>query len=182
MNKKTIGEFHMFVVSVKSDFIKKCSIFAVAAVFAVIGGILSVSDKRTATVGNFNDVNLKAETHEEREAFFAFFGWEISDEPIEVKETVIPAEFDESYSKYNDIQKAQNFNLEKYKNTRVKSWSYEILNYPGYENSDGIIRGNLLVCNGLVIGGDICSIELGGFMHGFCREENVTEESSSLPQ
>lgn len=172
----------MFVVSVKSDFIKKAFIFSVAAVFAVIGGVLAVSENKTATVGNFSNISLKAETHEERKAFFACFGWEIADEPIEVKETVIPAEFDESYTKYNDLQKAQNFNLEKYKNTRVKSWSYEILNYPGYENSDGIIRGNLLVCDGIIIGGDICSIELGGFMHGFCRQEAVTEESTSLPQ
>lgn len=172
----------MFVVSVKSDFIKKISIFLIVAVFAVVGGVISVSSNKAATVGNFSDISLKAESHEERKAFFASFGWEISDEPVEVKETVIPAEFDESYSEYNNLQKTQNFNLEKYKNTRVKSWSYEILNYPGYETTDGVIRGNLLVCDGVVIGGDICSIELGGFMHGFCKSEELTEESSSLPQ
>ena len=171
----------MFVVSVKSDFIKKICIFSLVAVFAVIGGVLAVSDSKTTTVGNFSDIALDAGSHEEREAFFASFGWEISDEPVEVKETVIPAEFDEGYEKYNEIQKSQNFDLEKYKNTRVKSWSYEILNYPGYENSDGIIRGNLLTSDGVVIGGDVCSIELGGFMHGFCKPE-ATEESASLPQ
>ena len=47
-----------------------------------------------------------------------YSGWEISDDPIEVKETVIPPEFDETYNKYNELQKTQNFNLEKYKNTR----------------------------------------------------------------
>lgn len=172
----------MFIVSVKSEFLKKICIFIVVAIFAVIGGIVSVSQNKTVTVGNFTDISLKAETHDERKAFFKSFGWEISDEPIEVKETVIPAEFDETYEKYNELQKQQNFNLEKYKNTRVKSWSYEILNYPGYENSDGIIRGNLLTCNGVVIGGDICSIELGGFMHGFSDDTALTEESSSLPQ
>ena len=174
----------MFVVSVKSDFIKKVCIFAVVAVFAVIGGVLSVSQNKTATVGNFSDVSLKAETDEDRKAFFSYFGWEISNDPLEVKETVIPAEFDESYQSYNELQKTQGFNLEKYKNTRVKAWSYEILNYPGYENSDGIIRGNLLTLDGVVIGGDVCSTELGGFMHGFCRPTQestaaATEESSS---
>ena len=171
----------MFVVSVKSDFIKKICIFVVVAIFAIVGGVLAVSSNKTATVGNFSDINLKAESHDERKAFFASFGWEISDEPVEVKETVIPAEFDEGYAEYNNLQKTQNFNLEKYKNARVKSWSYEILNYPGYENSDGAIRGNLLVYDGIVIGGDVCSIELGGFMHGFCKPE-LTEESSPLPQ
>ncbi len=172
----------MFVVSVKSDFIKKICLFAAVAVFAVIGGVISVSNSETATVGNFSDVSLKAENHTERSAFFASFGWEISEEPIEVKETVIPAEFDETYNEYNELQKSQGFNLEKYKNTRVKSWSYEILNYPGYESGEGTVRGNLLVCDGKVIGGDICSVELGGFMHGFCKEESIKEDTSSLPQ
>lgn len=174
----------MFIVSVKSQAIKKFLFTFLAVTFMIIGGTIAVSSNKTATVGSFTEVSLKGSTHEERKAFFNKFGWEISDEPLEVKETVIPAEFDESYEKYNELQKKQNFNLEKYKNTRVKSWSYEILNYPGYENSDGKIRGNLLVCNGKIIGGDVCSIELGGFMHGFCKQENadVTQESFSLPQ
>ena len=172
----------MFIVSVKSDFIKKLFIFIFIVVFAVIGGIISVSNNRTATVGSFNNVSLKAENHADRKAFFANFGWEISDEPVEVKETVIPAEFNQTYSQYNELQLAQGFNLEKYKNTRVKSWSYEILNYPGYENSSGTIRGNILTYNGKIIGGDICSTELDGFMHGFCKEDIIKEDNSSLPQ
>mgnify|MGYP003491729371 CR=1 FL=1 len=172
----------MFVVSVKSAFIKKIALFVLVAIFAVIGGIVSVSDNKTATVGNFTDVPLKAESHNDRKAFFTSFGWEISDEPVEVKETVIPEEFDETYAQYNELQKNQGFNLEKYKNTRVKAWSYEILNYPGYESSNGTIRGNLLVCDGRIIGGDICSVELGGFMHGFCKEKEITEDSPSLPR
>lgn len=172
----------MFVVSVKSDLLKKILIFTVVTIFAVIGGIISVSDKKAATVGNFDNVPLNAETHTERKAFFSHFGWEIADEPIEVKETVIPSEFDQTYSDYNELQKNQGFNLEKYKNTRVKAWSYEILNYPGYENSNSTIRGNLLICDGKIIGGDICSIELGGFIHGFSNEETIKEDNSALPQ
>ena len=53
-------------------------------------------------------------------------------------------------------------------------WSYDILNYPGYENTEGIIRGNILVYEGTVIGGDICSNELGGFMHTF---SGITEDN-----
>lgn len=174
----------MFIISLKSDKLKKVVFCIFAGLILVIGGTISVMNSNTATVGSFSEVSLKGDNHENRKAFFSAFGWEISDEPIEVKETVIPAEFDEVYSKYNELQKKQNFDLEKYKNVRVKSWSYEILNYPGYENSDGIIRGNLLTCNGKIIGGDICSVELGGFMHGFSKEaaENLTEDNSSLPQ
>lgn len=173
----------MFVISVKSDIFKKLSVFALVCVFGIIGGIIAVSSNETATVGNFKDASIKGSTHQERADFFRQFGWEVSDEPLEIKETVIPEEFDETYEKYNSIQKEQNLDLEKYKGSRVKSWSYEVLNYPGYENSDGVIRGNLLTYNGKIIGGDICSVELGGFMHGFCKPESeATEGSSSLPQ
>ena len=172
----------MFVISVKSDIIKRIALSVFLTAIAVIGGVLSVRSGRTVTVGSFSDVSLNAGTNDERKAFFNHFGWEISEDPIEVKETVIPEEFSKSYAEYNELQKKQNFNLEKYRGVRVKSWSYEILNYPGYEQSDGVIRGNLLTCNGKIIGGDICSVELGGFMHGFSAEikaENTTEGSSS---
>lgn len=172
----------MFVISLKSDIVKRLSLVAIVAVFAVIGGIVAVSTNEVATVGNFSDVSLKGSTHQERAAFFGNFGWMISDEPTEIKETVIPEEFDATYERYNTLQKEQNLDLEKYKGKRVKSWSYDILNYPGYEDSEGIIKGNLLTYEGKIIGGDICSVELGGFMHGFCKPEEITEESSSLPQ
>lgn len=174
----------MFILSVKSDKLKRIALSGFVIAVAIIGGIVAVNSNKTATVGNFSKVPLNAETHEERKNFFSLFGLEIADEPLEVKETVIPKEFDKSYEEYNIIQKSQGFDLEEYKGARVKSWSYEILNYPGYENSDGVIRGNLLVCNGIIIGGDVCNIELGGFMHGFSEKEiqSVTEESPSLPQ
>lgn len=178
-----IGEIIMFVISLKSDMIKKLTLAAIVTVFAVIGGIVAVSSNEVATVGNFSDVPMKGGTHQERADFFSRFGWKIADEPVEIKETVIPEEFDDTYREYNNIQKDQNLDLEKYKGKRVKSWSYEILNYPEYENSDGTIRGNLLTYEGKIIGGDICSIELDGFMHGFCKPtKEATEESSSLPQ
>lgn len=115
---------------------------------------------------------MRAGTHEERLTFFSQFGWEIDEDPAQVKEVIIPAEFDETYEDYNDIQRQQNLDLEKYKGARVKMWSYDILNYPGYENTEGIIRGNILVYEGIVIGGDICSNELGGFMHTFSKNDS----------
>lgn len=173
----------MFIIPVKSDKIKKVAFSLLVATLIIIGGTVAVMSNQTATVGNFSNVSLRGETSQERKSFFNHFGWEISDDPLEVKETVIPSEFDESYEKYNNLQKEQGFDLEKYKGVRVKAWSYEILNYPEHENSDGVIRGNLLTHNGKIIGGDVCSIELGGFMHGFASSENeATTENPSLSQ
>lgn len=155
----------MFVISMKSEKLTKYLIIAVVSVFTVIGGIISVSSDSTPAA-KVSGVNMRAATHQERIAFFSQFGYEISEDPLEVKEVVIPTEFDETYEKYNNIQKSQGLDLSKYKGKRVKMWSYAISNYPGYENAD-CIRGNILVYDGIVVGGDISNIELEGFTVGF---------------
>lgn len=167
----------MFVISVKSDKLKK--ILAVTLVFlmTVIGGLVYVSKQEALPASTIGNINMKATNNAERVAFFAQFGFEAAEEPLEVKEIVIPNEFDDNYYKYNEIQKKQGLDLEPFKGVRVKYWSYEILNYPGYENSDGRIRGNLLIYNGIIVGGDISDIALDGFMHTFFIP---SEESTDL--
>ena len=100
-------------------------------------------------------------------AFLSQFGWDIEEDPVEVAEVIIPAEFDRGYEKYNEIQKAQNLDLTPYAGKRAKRWTYNIKNYPGYEGDSGTVQANILVYEGAVIGGDICSTELDGFMQGF---------------
>ena len=156
----------MFVISTKSEKLKKYLIIAVVCAFTVIGGIISVS-KDSTPAAKVGGINMRASTSEERVAFFSQFGYEISEDPLEVKEVVIPTEFDETYEEYNEIQKSQGLDLAKYKGKRVKMWSYAIRNYPGYETADDNIRGNILVYDGIVVGGDISNIELGGFMKSF---------------
>ena len=82
-------------------------------------------------------------------------------------EVIIPAEFDDAYEMYNGIQKSQNLDLLPYAGKRAKRWTYTVNNYPGYEDRKGIVQANLLVYEGAVIGGDICSVELEGFMQNF---------------
>lgn len=164
----------MFVVSLKSDKVIKIAIALMLVTVMTVGAIISVSKQKALPVNNIGGIVMRAETAEERIAFFSQFGWEISEDPVEVKEVIIPEEFDDTYTEYNNIQNQQNLDLEKYKGARVKMWSYEIKNYPGKENTNDIIRGNILVYEGTVIGGDICSNELDGFMHGF---DKPTESS-----
>lgn len=162
----------MFVISVKSNKLKNLCVIALTAVIITIGAVYFVStnaDKPVASIGN---IQMKAGNEEERIAFFAQFGYEVKEEPAEVKEVVIPAVFDDVYNNYNEIQKSQNLDLEKYKGARVKHWSYEIVNYPGYEDANGVIRGNILVYNGTVIGCDISSTELQGFMNALLPKSN----------
>lgn len=50
-------------------------------------------------------------------------------------------------------------------------------NYPGYEGADGTVQANILVYEGAVIGGDVCSTELDGFMQGFDFPTKTTAQS-----
>ena len=90
-------------------------------------------------------------------------GWEVGEEPEEIREVVIPQEFDETYQQYNQLQEEQGFDLERYRGQRAKVYTYQILNYP--DRPEGIVA-HLLIWDWKVIGGDVCSVELDGFMQG----------------
>lgn len=153
----------MFVFSVKSKHIKVGLLVLFVIVTAISLFVLARDSKETA---KDDGASIKASTHEERMSFLSQYGLEVDEEPAEVTEVIIPAEFDATYNAYNEIQKKQGFDLLPFAGMRVKRWTYTVKNYPGYENSNAI-RANVLVYDGIVVGGDVCSVELDGFMHGF---------------
>lgn len=161
--------FLMFVVSFKSSK-KKLAVLAAAGVVLIGALIWAGASGIAEPAANVSGINYSASTNEERVNFISQFGWEIDTDPIEVEEVIIPTEFTDVYENYNKIQKEQKLDLEKYKGMRVKRWTYAVKNYPGYENKDDVVRADLLVYEGRVIGGDICSVELDGFMHGFEKQ------------
>lgn len=153
----------MFVYSVNKKQIKLAVVVLGIIVMCIILAFLTKQSVETVKI---NETNPSARNSDERIAYLAQFGWSVENEPLEIKEIIIPAEFDDVYEKYNEIQLQQGFDLNNYKLQRVKKWTYKINNYPGYEDKD-CIRATLLILDGKVIGGDICSVELDGFMHGF---------------
>lgn len=93
-------------------------------------------------------------------------GWETGEDPAQM-EVLIPAKFDQIYESYNDIQKAQGFDISRYKGETVTKYTYLVKNYPG--EPDGV-AANLLVYDGRLIGADLCSLELGGFLKGASKK------------
>lgn len=155
----------MFVFSLRANKPKLVILLcAVAAVLIVSVLLLKQAGK---PVVSHDGVSYKASDEEERIAFLSQFGWKINEDPVEVSEVIIPEEFNDTYSQYNEIQKNQDLDLETYKGKRAKRWVYEVKNYPGYEADSDCIRATLLVCDGIVIGGDVSSLELNGFSQGF---------------
>ena len=162
----------MYVVSVKSSKLKAILALFALVVFLTLAVIYITGMIREKGKTQEASTDLRAETAEERIAFLSQFGWIVEEEPAEVKEILIPESFDEVYERYNALQQEQGFDLSPYCGTRVKQWSYIVLNYPGYENNRDQIRANLLVSGGNVIGGDISNVALDGFMKTFDAQES----------
>lgn len=144
----------MFVISIKSSKIKIILFCVFIAIVCTCALLIFLGNNSSSAVAE-GSISLRADDEKKRIAFLSQFGWDVDIEPAEVKEIMIPYEFDDVYNEYNALQKKQSFNLEKYKGEIVKKWSYNINNFPGYENKEDYVRANLLIYNGNVIAADI---------------------------
>ena len=106
----------------------------------------------------------KVKTADDAANFLGQFGWIVDAGSVETKEVTIPAEFDKIFAGYNELQKSQGLDLSKYKKKAVTRYTFSVTNYDGYE---GTVYANVLVYRGRVIGGDVCSADVSGFIHGF---------------
>ena len=160
----------MFICSLRPKAIVKKLLFLaviVAAIFLLLT-LLKISSRQENDPGSIPQASQTHETEVPnnlaRITFLKSYGWEVSEEPSEVVSVVIPQTFGDVYENYNAIQTAQGFDLSGYRGKEVRRYTYEVLNYPGQKD---YIRANLLIYRGKVIGGDICSVELDGFLSSF---------------
>lgn len=157
----------MFVLSVKSSAIKATVLSVIMVLCATVGLVAAGKSVAVNVSRKSNGISYRASDAQERVSFLSQFGWEVEADPVEVREIIIPAEFDSAYDQYNDLQKEHGLDLSDYGGRRAKRWTYEVKNYPGYENTSGMIQANIFVLDGLVIGGDVCSLETDGFIQSF---------------
>ena len=157
----------MFIYSLKAKTIKYFGLICVALV-AVIVLASAIPGMRAEAVNAEGEINYsKVRTNEERRDFLKQFGWEVSDEAVESEQVTIPSEFDKIFAGYNEIQKRQGLDLSKYRGKTMMRYTYDVTNYKGYE---GKVQVNMLVYRGRVVGGDVCSADVNGFIHGFAHE------------
>lgn len=152
----------MFIITAR---VRKGPILAVAAAAAVVCGVLLTAaglGGREAEVSG-GPAAAGINSNEDRVAYLERYGWQVESQPAAVEELVIPETFDESYTQYLDLQSNQGFDLTAYCGKRVKRYTYNITNYPTGEEG---IQAGLLIYKNTVIGGDVLSPQLGGFIHG----------------
>ena len=105
----------------------------------------------------------KIRTDADRKTFLAQFGWEVAENAVKECEVTIPSEFDKVFAAYNELQKEQGFDLSKYKKKTVMRYTYEVTNFENYE---GTVYVNLILYRNRVIGADLCSADVSGFICG----------------
>ena len=104
-----------------------------------------------------------ADTEPKRINFIYELGVEV-EEPGELRQTSIPESFSDVYENYNEIQKKAGYDLKKYCGKNVEIYTYKVKS-----EKDSAEYVNLIVYNGMVIGGDISSVAINGSMEPLRR-------------
>ena len=71
---------------------------------------------------------------------------------VSSKEITIPQEFEDIYNKYNALQQEAGFDLSEFKGKKATLYTYPLY---------GTTEVHIIVCDGIIIGGDIADIRFG---------------------
>lgn len=104
--------------------------------------------------------DLSGEQLAEQRALLASYGWEVGEAPT-CDSVTLPEAFPSSYDGYLAVQAECGFHLEDYAGQTLLRCTWQVNNYPGWP--DGVYA-DLLTLDGAVVGGDVRSSQLDGFL------------------
>ncbi len=159
----------MFVYSVRASVLRFVSVLilsvvALIAMIAFVPAYVPVSLFGDAQEVSYHHISSR----ETRAAFLASFGWAVDTEAEQCVEVTVPARFDAVYEGYNALQTGMGLDLSRYRGKKVMRYTYPVTNYADATGNDyaGGVLATILVYKDRVIGGDVCSAEIDGFLHG----------------
>ncbi len=130
-------------------------LLAVVLIAAVI-----ISGPASGFLGIGETINVS--TSEGRIEYLSSLGWCVDKASETEAEVTLPKSFDGAVADYAAMQSEQGFEFTSYGCCKCMQYSYIVTNY-----GDGsTVYATLFVKGGRVIGGDIHSADIGGFMHG----------------
>ena len=142
--------------------IKKLVIGLIALVALVIALSSLLGGKKEETaVTTMSDNDSRVE-------FLQSLGWQVTTSPKEASQVKIPTEQSPVYSRYNDLQKSQGYDLTQYAGKNVMRYVYEVSNFPGAEQP---VYATLLVYKNKIIGGDITDTAAKGAVQGLKKPD-----------
>ena len=156
--------------------IKKVLIALIAAAALIIALISLLGNGNTdpTAVTTMSD-------NDSRVQFLQSQGWQVTTSPKEASQVRIPAEQSPVYSRYNDLQKSQGYDLTQYAGKTVMRYVYEVNNYP---NAEQPVYATLLVYKNQIIGGDVTNTAAKGSVLGLKNPQQTmptAPEESSAP-
>ena len=164
--------FDMLVMTAKVD--KKKIAMILAAVIVVIAGIILLFRG-----GSESTAAPEASSNDTRVAFLKSFGWDVTTSPVESSQVKIPAESSDVFTRYNQLQVSQGYDLSAYAGKTVMRYVYKINNYPGATEP---VYATLLVYKNQIIGGDVTDTAAKGVVRGFTMPKtDTTAPSATTP-
>ena len=153
--------------------IKKLLIALMAAVALIIAliSILGGKEAEPSTVATMSD-------NDSRVQFLESQGWQVVTSPKEASQVKIPTEQSPVFTRYNELQKNQGYDLSQYAGKNVMRYVYEITNYPG---SDQPVYATLLVYKNQIIGGDITDTAAKGTVQGLKNPSATMPTETTAP-
>ena len=107
-------------------------------------------------VNTSSSIGNKIVTNEDRVELISSLGYTVLPEIVEEKQIIIPNKFNDVYMKYNDLQQKSGFDLKKFSGLKANVYKYKI------DGKDLFV--NIILSDGVLIGGDVSSSELNGEM------------------
>ena len=142
-------------------------LIVLGAIAALLIGIIALfgGDDTEATSATVSD-------NDSRVSFLKDFGWDVTTSPLESGQVRIPTETTEVFDRYNQLQQAQGYDLNKYAGKKVMRYVYKVTNYPGATDP---VFATVLVYKNQIIGGDITNTAAGGKIQSFKMNGSVME-------
>ena len=152
-------------------------LLAAAALIVALVFLLGGGETEPSAVTTMSD-------NDSRVQFLQSLGWQVTTSPKESGQVKIPLEPTPVYSRYNDLQKSQGYDLTQYAGKTVMRYVYEVTNFPDAQQP---VYATVLVYKNKIIGGDITDTSAKGAVQGLkkpdttdpTQTQTVPEESSA---
>ena len=155
----------MLIMTTKVD--KRKLLIAAVAVVAAIALLAALGGGDSAPTASMSTAPA-ADTNDARVKFLTDLGWEVNPSPTESGEIRIPKAGDQVFDRYNELQKSQGYDLNKYAGKKVMRYVYQINNFPDAKEP---VYATVLVYRDRIIGGDITDTTPGGRVQGFASSQ-----------
>ena len=154
----------MLIMTTKVD--KRKLLIAAVAVVAAIALLAALGGGDSAPTASMSTAPA-ADTNDARVKFLTDLGWEGTPAPTESGEIRIPKAGDQVFDRYNELQKSQGYDLNKYAGKKVMRYVYQINTFPDAKEP---VYATVLVYRDRIIGGDITDTTPGGRVQGFASQ------------